>query len=69
MICNQLKYSSFFCLSCQAKKKSILYFEWPSMSSKYLIIAGACLILGIFGIENTIYWFLFFTTFIFGFVF
>ena len=38
------------------------------MSSKYLIISGLCLILGLFGIENTIYWCLFFSAFILGFI-
>ncbi|CAF0911503.1 unnamed protein product [Rotaria sordida] len=39
------------------------------MISKHLIIIGGlCLILGFFGIQRTIYWFLFFTAFIFGFI-
>ncbi|CAF3745883.1 unnamed protein product [Rotaria socialis] len=38
------------------------------MISKHYIIAGLCFILAIIGIERTIYWFLFVSTFIFGFI-
>ena len=46
----------------------VAVFACRSMISKHLIIASTCFLLGTIGIRTTLYWILFLTTFLLGFV-